>query len=729
MGDEPAHDSSPDPVRAYRVGVLFVHGIGEQRRGETLTQCAEPIFHALSAWSAAGPAPAKVTMGPAPLDDDWLLGADSRGEPWHVVLTSAPADAAPGAAGEPPEPSRWLLAESWWAARFVPPTMAQLFGWSLRLAVRAARQLVLPRATELRRYANDVRERAPAEAWKGAADAAAGTFMGIVSSEPDVIHWPGADEVPIDDTVTVTEDDLRDELVLVAGEGLASLTPIASSALAGTFGFHVTAGLTGAAYVGAVGGWILAVVGLAVVGPIAVVVAAAVTIAVRVAGMLPKVGGSARALQTRVAASVGDAYVWQRSPVRHTFLVGQLEQDLTWLAARCDKVALFAHSQGSAITHAYLRSRTVPENLVLYVTYGTAIRLLNAEGRTTESNDGLQEVDLAIPGQGDARRWLDFAATLDPVAVEPLPDAPGRTGIRVRNDYSVFKDHTGYWRNTEEFVLPVALQLAGLDRCTPLAGPDPEGAELVVTARSRRRWRGGQLGCAAVSAFVALMVPWLLSIGWWRERIVAATGFLEKPISLLTGIDGFTFPSWTSGTAATLYIAALGMIAAWVVWMAFVRTFFRRWDDEAAAALLQRRLPAKRTWTAYALIALVPTPVVASVVLLVTHLGDRPDPESDPSNVIIVVSVLLLFLTMFAWVRSKPATAEEDMRKRAEAEWRKRRDRGAAELAKLPPQVVAERLLTTKDELTRRVRLRRTITASREVRPPSDPLLAPLLDG
>jgi hypothetical protein len=110
----------------YDVGVLFVHGIGLQARGDTLVGSGE----ALRYWI-----------------DRWVKGAIGDGSTTHVQVSDAfigqdPADRTrPACAeltlrirteGEIKERS-WLLAESWWAQAFTTPTYRSLAFWSLQV--------------------------------------------------------------------------------------------------------------------------------------------------------------------------------------------------------------------------------------------------------------------------------------------------------------------------------------------------------------------------------------------------------------------------------------------------------------------------------------------------------------------------------------------------------------------------------------------------------------------
>jgi hypothetical protein len=110
-----------------QLGVLFVHGIGEQRQGETLVQFADPVSSWLVRWLSRG------ALVEAAIGD-----ADDAG---HVVVSGTqlePSDDAPAHAlmvvNAPPEEqlggrTRWLVAESWWAETFRPPKTTTVILW------------------------------------------------------------------------------------------------------------------------------------------------------------------------------------------------------------------------------------------------------------------------------------------------------------------------------------------------------------------------------------------------------------------------------------------------------------------------------------------------------------------------------------------------------------------------------------------------------------------------
>jgi hypothetical protein len=105
---------SPDPTDRAALGVLFVHGIGSQTRGLTLTECAGELVDWWRAWLPH--------LGGAVQVERTVLALEpARYQPAHSVVR---LDSATG-------PNRVVLAESWWAADFPPPAFSELATWML----------------------------------------------------------------------------------------------------------------------------------------------------------------------------------------------------------------------------------------------------------------------------------------------------------------------------------------------------------------------------------------------------------------------------------------------------------------------------------------------------------------------------------------------------------------------------------------------------------------------
>src|SRR5919201_149528 len=108
------------------LGILFVHGIGQQHQGQTLMEFADPISRWLVRWVTHG---SRTEAAVGKLDrthvsvDATILDGD---EPAHLSLTVCGADDL-----SLPRRHRWLLAESWWAETFQPPRTTSLLLWIL----------------------------------------------------------------------------------------------------------------------------------------------------------------------------------------------------------------------------------------------------------------------------------------------------------------------------------------------------------------------------------------------------------------------------------------------------------------------------------------------------------------------------------------------------------------------------------------------------------------------
>jgi hypothetical protein len=176
-------------------------------------------------------------------------------------------------------------------------------------------------------------------------------------------------------------------------------------------------------------------------------------------------------------------------------------------------------------------------------------------------------------------RWIDCYSTSDPVpngktfdvqADMPTTNAtmPQQFSIEVCNQRSVRSDHTSYWSNVDEFVSIVgtALVSAGVPGIT--TGEDDPG--WLKAIRKRRRWR----------------VSFLVAIRW-----IAAAGFVAT--SIRDRAEWWALGTWAVATvegwigigeaAASAERPAAGNAVVFAVLIiasyAFARLAWKRWDD------------------------------------------------------------------------------------------------------------------------------------------------------
>lgn len=106
------------------LGVLLVHGIGEQSQGETLSTFAEPVIDWIRDW-LLGQFPANASIASEPLEARLrppLLAADT---PAHArVLIGRRREGGK-------ETQQWLFAEAWWSPQVLTPPLASFTGWLL----------------------------------------------------------------------------------------------------------------------------------------------------------------------------------------------------------------------------------------------------------------------------------------------------------------------------------------------------------------------------------------------------------------------------------------------------------------------------------------------------------------------------------------------------------------------------------------------------------------------
>lgn len=119
---------SPEGPNDADVGILFVHGMGDHKRGDFLRQVGEPFYEWITAWLGAED----------PNATDQPLR--SRGASFRIPHRADPE--APAHATLETEIAghrgtcrvTWLAAEGWWANEISPPAFGQVANWGLGLA-------------------------------------------------------------------------------------------------------------------------------------------------------------------------------------------------------------------------------------------------------------------------------------------------------------------------------------------------------------------------------------------------------------------------------------------------------------------------------------------------------------------------------------------------------------------------------------------------------------------
>ena len=99
------------------VGVVFIHGIGAQRAGETVLAWSRPIIRILSAWAAERHLPSDPVV---------RSRVDLTGRTTPFIELAVPAD--PSVPEDRPA-QRWVLTEAWWASDVEAPGIGEMLRW------------------------------------------------------------------------------------------------------------------------------------------------------------------------------------------------------------------------------------------------------------------------------------------------------------------------------------------------------------------------------------------------------------------------------------------------------------------------------------------------------------------------------------------------------------------------------------------------------------------------
>jgi hypothetical protein len=632
--------TEPDPTKneklseRFDVGVLVVHGIGEQERGETLNQYVDAIYSWIRdrlAGVAAGHRMRGTTretlekliqLTPERLN---AIACDPSAPARHVALqciaylensSSFRPTAKPGMEDAPQllldgEPllgsvtlsyddvtgennsdtttlhlqwtdsngnnhaARWLIAEAWWSKAFLAPSLLELLRWA---------PLAIPLACLSRWWSIPQTYRR------------AGKIRNLLQSARSAalsVFWTGA---------AIFAAPLL-YLILVAAEALS---------------------------------WI----------------------------PWTRLQSAAQAVKTALAGFVGDAFMLAAHPSSRAAMLRRIERDLGRLAGRCKSVLVVGHSQGAML--AYLACRTRPANVRTLLTLGSGIRTLRALLDAAERKDVLLNYSLrslaiaqmagvgmlaaaaaglaqamhpqtafvlglvfavlatasgllgysslftrsgVIPAddafwharmQAEGFKWRDLMATHDPVAgplqtpiqiaeigaVQVAPDIPRAMprAQRITNAGSVLTDHTSYLANREECVATLVWEAAKLDGTGShqWLAPDPAriGIELIDNpfaspishARNHivRRGRFLSLGLALIT----------LAIVWIRFHPLLPF----RSFSSVTSVSEALKNAWSAIEVSDLGIAIV-VISAWIS----VRTARSYSADRLTTAVLERR--------------------------------------------------------------------------------------------------------------------------------------------
>lgn len=631
----------------YELGILFVHGIGEQLRGQTLTSMGEPFAEWLRRWLAGAVPPSNRSQSPEHVADygtSDISEVTSRDSPVEVADAriirgegDAPASVCLSITSETLEKSgHWLLAESRWADVFLPASFGQLGRWGLIVGpVVLASQI----SSMVQRLLGTV------EAASEAATRWLSRFQNLPGSLRSIL--------------------IAGAWLLGAVLGFIAMVTLFIMAAIGAFLFEVLA--------------------------VALLVLAFLPI--------PWLRDPILSLQRGLANGLGDSYVLVQSPFQYTAMVGRVQRDAKWLADQCDHVVVIAHSQGAAVTYDAMRSPPDrPEQVSLLITFGQGLRklrslaalhrtsLLTWAGRGFWALFGISSLCLMLLGlsaivvgcqavrcdglplpadisifeavraelgsrwgliglaavgavfvsqllifslaqSGDKRlesalegelkkmglapgtfEWLDLYASADPVPNGPLVTAgaepPGFQTRQVRNLGSTIVDHSRYWQNPMEFVTMVVVRTALVAGWRLDSAWDGDEAR-IKAAYAMRNQRVSVLTGFRLIALVTV-VALVASIGRQLPEVGhAILGPLPDTLPIVGSISDL--PRIAVGFVAAAVIAAAGY-----VWYTLAHALWA-WATASDERRFFTRANSARYWTS--------TPHFLTVLLLATAVG------------------------------------------------------------------------------------------------------------
>ena len=609
------------PIDEFDLGVLFVHGIGHQRRAETLAQWSAPLLRWINAW-----------FGGATVDLAAKL-PDPRVEGWLNKLLKY----------ERNKLDVDYVDRAHFTVRLVRKALAPTFkSWKEELEATSARvnamhamSLPTPQDCDDAAFVIDKLEREfQARAVGGSAELREAYVLDVGTHSID----PSSVE-------------MRVKAMAPDGYMLRSRWMLAESHWAETFwapsfyGFGrwclLTAPILLVHYIALARlrhpawlSWIPRVVALS----IAVTVAQLGFALLTTLWLIPweRLRKGVLRVQLQLASVVGDSYVLLQDPVQRRAILDRVQRDLEWLVKRCRAVVLIAHSQGAAVAEIVLSQREEAGSgkIPAFATLGAGVQTLNAIGDLSQNRGakamgwtaitctlalavaavfaltdkagiallvaGAALVFLVLAAYGAwtvhpkrpsmlpqaawSRPWFDFFARKDVVPYGPLvnPENNGKNyrPKEVRNLDSYVGDHVDYWRNLEQVVGPLARQLGAAAGFKPLETLLPDDDATFAKLERARISRLGFLNIARFVIFVATATLLWVNRSEWAAIGTWAIDWAQSKLGLAS--------TAMSAPALGVWLSALAVLLPLLVQKALINPAFDGWTLGEVERLLRR---------------------------------------------------------------------------------------------------------------------------------------------
>jgi hypothetical protein len=566
----------PKSTRTRTLGVLFVHGIGEQRQGDTLVRYGDSLACWLTRWLSKG---TEVDPGSAAavsvLEADLEPGGSSSAQ--ATITIGDPVD------------RRWLLAESWWAETFRAPKTRPLLMWLLTiLPYMLLEQFFAPlsRAAYLRTHPNAKRHGRSGRLW---------TVARYVTSALLLFA-----ALPLAGVGIVLVALLLVPM-LVPIERVRNLAKTAALKLANTLGdsFVLTSSpLQFDAMTARVARDLEALAGQ--VDEVAVVAHSQGT-----AVAYEAIKNYERPDQLRLFVTVGQALEklagvreLRKEPRRFRYVCAWLGVVCFYLlvAFTTRGIVLLATS-GSAHNDELLADYALASVGLL----GFAFMLSHLIGILKAARNWSPEaIELPLSDPVvDARpplEWINYYASADPVSNGPLFEQERplwMTEVEVWNHASILSDHTSYAACPDGFLGLLAIDLLRQQEVDPELTAD--WSTRVRDALRRRWWRVWWLSAsrvlAAVGAVAGAISIWsrghLEDVGGVLSFVKGGVHYVSLPVRNALGLSRDVIGDTTlTGIILVALVVAAGyllLVALWKQWEAVdLRGFFSRGDRPPA---------------------------------------------------------------------------------------------------------------------------------------------------
>ena len=585
----------------HQLGILFVHGIGTQPAGDTITRWGDTLIKA-NAQATNGSVVATVERAGKDLE-----GGDGERIEARLRLEHAAKS------------EHWLLAEGWWAESFLEPTYVEFFSWGVRALPWALTTHIA------QRYWLAKSGRTPK--WYAVTLALLKLFLGLLFAPVVLLLLllalaAGLLPIPalrgmllsaqrlftatVGDSLVFIESPIRAGLIKTRIlEGLDALqrrcertvvvahsqgAAVAVEALGGIAGLNeppakqpdtlitfgagtnplsvlrrsetlpkrlgvdpVRRAMVASVFISIISGWLTIQVLSGNLSPAKLLLASLLWLALGIVSVAFGVGGVR--LSTR------------------------LESRAPRLASRARRVAV----PGSvvvgilgmlALYEAYQRLG-IPFAPGLAIVIALAILGQSIFTILSKSWERILTTVRCPPGLG---RWIDIYASLDPVPSGPTltTDHKRIEENEIWNEGSLFKDHVRYWNNLDEFVLRVVRACGKAAASAWLAKLPTESAAI----DQRARWRVSWLHMVRI-AFSAIAVG--LGVALYHSKVPLIGTLADYVPGFIAG--RLARPDLERATL--LFLIVLGVVLAYIL----ARTVWRWWVGKEQYAVVHHQSP------------------------------------------------------------------------------------------------------------------------------------------